>query len=215
MKAIFTVFILGLSFGCGPCLAGCGPLFLAYVAGTGKGISKSIKAYLLFSVSRVFVYLALGLLFFAFGRLILGELSYFSKIVLFLAGLFIIMLGILMALGKGVSSAHCVFLRRRFLERDRKSVVILGIFAGLLPCAPLVSVFTFTGLAAKSAFENLIYSFSFGLGTIVSPLLVLAVLAGLLPGFLNKLKQNYAVIFNIICGLIMVFLGLQLIGRAS
>lgn len=213
MKIFFSMFLLGFALGSGPCLGACGPLFLAYVAGTGKGVLKSLKAYLFFSASRVFVYLVLGLLFFVFGRLAFDRFNYLFKFVLFAAGLFIILLGLLMASGKEIKSFPCGLLRRHIFEKDAKSIIILGLFAGLLPCAPLVTMLTFTGLVAKSAFENLLYSFSFGLGTAISPLIVLAGLAGLLPNFLNRFKGIYAAVFNITCGLIMIFLGIQLIWR--
>jgi sulfite exporter TauE/SafE len=214
IKIIASSFVLGLALGSGPCLAGCGPLFLTYVAGSGKGVSKSIKAYLLFSASRIFVYLALGLLFFVFGRLVFAKLGYFLKFILSGAGFFVILLGVLMALGKEVNYAGCAFLRKHIFEKDIKSIILLGLFAGLLPCAPLITMLTFTGLAAKSALNNLLYSFSFGLGTAVSPLIILAALTGLLPNFLNKVKAKYIMVFNLICGLIMVALGIQLIWRA-
>ena len=202
-----------MAFGCGPCLASCGPFVLTYLAGTAKGVFKAIGAYLLFSLSRIAVYLILGLLTFFLGRLIFERFNYLFKFILSGAGAFIILLGLLMLLGKEIKLAPCAFLRRNILEKDRENIIILGVFTGLLPCAPLISALAYAGLIAKNGFENLLYTFSFGLGTAVSPLVILAALTGLLPNFIKQLKGSYGRIFNIICGLIMIILGAQLIWR--
>ncbi len=215
IRIIASSFVLGMALGCGPCLASCGPLLLTYLAGTGKNVLKSIGAYLLFSFSRIFVYLILGLLVFFLGRYIFERFNYFFRFILVGAGVFIILLGILMLLGKEMNSTLCAFLQRNMLEKDRKSIIILGILAGLLPCAPLITVLAYAGLTAKNGLENLLYTFAFGLGTTISPLIILAALAGLLPNFLKRFKKNYAQVFNIICGLIMILLGSQLFRRTS
>jgi len=213
IKMVANSFVLGIAMASGPCLASCGTLLLTYLAGTGKSVFKAIAAYLLFSLSKILVYLVLGLLAFFLGRLIFEKFSYLFNVILFGAGVFIILLGLLMFLGKEINSAPCAFLRRNILEKDRKNIVILGLFSGLLPCAPLVTLLAYAGLISKNGLENLGYTFSFGLGTTISPLLILAALTGLLPNFLKRLKGSYGRIFNIICGLIMVILGSQLIRR--
>ncbi|MFA7653333.1 MAG: sulfite exporter TauE/SafE family protein [Candidatus Omnitrophota bacterium] len=211
IRTIASSFILGLSFGWGPCLASCGPLILAYVAGTKKNVFKGLGAYLLFSLSRISVYLVLGALFFLLGRLVFEKLTFFYRPISITAGAFIILLGMLMLLGKSTNLAPCNFLQRNILENDRKSLIILGLAIGILPCAPLVTILTYAGLTAQNAFENLLYIAAFSLGTCLSPLLLLVALAGLLPGFLKGMESNYVKLFKAICGLIIVIMGLQLI----
>ncbi len=211
IKTIASSFILGLSFGWGPCLASCGALLLSYIAGTGKNISKGITAYLLFSLSRIFVYLVLGLAVFFSGRFIFERSFNLFRLISIGAGVFVILLGVLMISGKAANIIPCFFLHRHLLEKDNKSIIILGLIMGILPCAPLVSMLTYAGLISRNGFENLLYIFSFGLGTIVSPLLILAGLTGLLPKLWNNTKAGYEKAFNVVCGLIMAILGLQLI----
>jgi sulfite exporter TauE/SafE len=88
---------------------------------------------------------------------------------------------------------------------------MLGLIIGILPCAPLITVVSYIGLIAKHWFNTVIYSLSFGLGTVFSPLLVLLIFTGLIPKFIKK-ERIYR-IFNLACGLIIVFLGVQLIRR--
>ena len=213
IKTAISSFILGLSFGWGPCLASCGPLLLAYVAGTQKNVFKGLGAYVIFSLSRVSVYLVLGALFFSLGRLIFERLSSFYGPILITAGVFVILLGALMFLGKSISLAPCKFLHRNIVEKDSKSLVILGLVIGILPCAPLLTILTYAGLTAQNALENLLYILAFSLGTCLSPLLIFVALAGLLPAFLKNTGNNYVKLFNIICGLIIMVMGLQLIRR--
>ncbi|MDD5154892.1 MAG: hypothetical protein PHF11_00175, partial [Candidatus Omnitrophica bacterium] len=66
-------------------------------------------------------------------------------------------------------------------------------------------------LVSKTWAQALVYCLAFGLGTVISPLLVLAVLSGLIPRFLLKQKEAYYKVVAFICGLIMVFLGINLI----
>jgi sulfite exporter TauE/SafE len=147
---------------------------------------------------------------FAKERLFIGPLF---KYIIILGGFFIVIVGLLMLLGKRWEFKLCQFLYKNILEHDKKSIVILGIIIGILPCAPLLAILSYTGLIAKSWLEAVLYSFSFGLGTFMSPLILLVMLAGAIPKFLLDKKEIYKV-FSFVCGLIIVFLGIQLIRRA-
>ncbi len=213
IKAAVSIFILGLSFGWGPCLVSCGPLLISYVAGTKKSVFKSISSYLLFSLARVLAYLALGLLVFFLGKFVFEKFGSLFRVILLSAGLIIILIGVLVSLGKSWEVFPCLFLRRHLLEQDKKSVFIFGLVTGLMPCGPLIVVFTYTGLISKNLLQNIGYISFFGLGTVISPLAALVVFAALIPKFLESKKQVYLNIFNIICGLIIIFLGAQVIRR--
>ena len=209
LKTFGSIFFLGLSFGAGPCLASCGPLVLSYIAGTKKDVFRGCTVYLLFSAARITTYVILGLAVFYFGRFaeqrLFGNTLY--RYLVFLGSLFIIFCGILISLGKKIKFPPWQFFYRHFLERDKKSIVLLGLLIGFLPCAPLIAVFSSLGLVSKSWLECIGYSISFGLGTLISPLLLLAIIAGAIPAFLN---QRVYRVFSFICGLIIIALGLQL-----
>jgi sulfite exporter TauE/SafE len=199
-----------LSFGIGPCLASCGPLLLAYVAATRKNIIKSIAAYLLFSLGRVCVYLVLGLLVFLCGHAITKYIPlYLSRYIFIFAALFIIALGFLVAIGKSWEHGFCRLAQDFFLKKDGKTVIALGFVIGIIPCAPLISTVSYIGLVAKNIWQSLIFSIIFGLGTVVSPLFVLVVFAGLIPKFIRE--EKFIRIFNLVCGLVIIFLGLRLL----
>lgn len=217
---------MGLAFGSGPCLASCGPILISYIAGSKKSVLRGINVYLLFSLARLAAYLLLGLLIFFSGKFIIGAwLGRFSRYIYLAAGSFLIMLGLLLAWGIGLGPLRilrqpawleksCCLLHKKLIMRDKKSVFMMGLAVGVLPCAPLLALFGYLGLVSRTWIEALVYSLCFGLGTALSPLLILSAAAGLIPRFLAGQKEGYQKIFIFICGLIIVFLGIRLITRA-
>ena len=210
-KAGLSFFVMGLLFGSGPCLSSCGPLLVSYFAGRRKSLGSGLVFYLLFSSGRIFVYLFLSLALFFFGRLAVENVFFrrFSKYIFILSAAFLVFIGAALATG-GERLKFCRPFYSNFIEKDKKSAFLLGFFAGLIPCAPLFAVFSYAGLISRSLGLAFVSSLSFGLGTILSPLLLMALMAGAIPGFLLKRSKAAEAAFNLICGLIIVLLGLRL-----
>ncbi len=214
-KIIISLFLTGLLFGSGPCIASCGPFLITYIAGTKKTISKGVMVYILFSVARISVYVALSLAIFFLSRFAIERLlGGLYKYVLILGGGFIIIIGLFMVFGKKLEFNFWQSLYKNLLERDKKSIFTVGLIIGLLPCAPLLSILSYVGLISRTWLSSLLYSLSFGIGTFVSPLIMLTILAGIIPRIFLEKKAIYSSIFSLICGLTIIFLGIQLILRA-
>jgi sulfite exporter TauE/SafE len=214
-KIIISLFLTGLLFGSGPCVASCGPFLITYVAGTKKNVARAVIVYFLFSVARISVYAGLGLGVFFLSRFAVDSmLSSLHRYVFVSGGAFIIAIGLFMTLGKRLKFGFWHAWRKNILEHDKKSVLLAGLIIGLLPCAPLLSVLAYVGLVSRTWDASLIYSLSFGVGTLASPLILLTVLAGLIPRILLEKKAEYYPVFSFICGAIIIFLGAQLILRA-
>jgi sulfite exporter TauE/SafE len=215
MVILINLFLSGLLFGSGPCIASCGPILISYIAGTKKDISNSLLVYLLFSLGRVFVYISFSILIYSVGAFFterfLGNISKYS---IAFGGLFIIVVGLLMLLGKSLKFKSCRILENKLLDQDKKTVITLGLVVGLIPCAPLLAVLSYIGLVSKTWMNSLLYSLSFGLGTLLSPLILLAMLAGLIPRWIKNKNSVYNHLFNFVCGLIIVILGVRLLIRA-
>lgn len=210
-----TFFLFGLSFSSGPCLTSCGPVFTSYVLGTKKNILNSLYAYVLFSLSRISAYLVIGLFFFFLGELLTDSfLQGISRYVFILGGSFIVIMGILMILSVRLESKACPAFIKNFLLRDKKNILILGLIIGFLPCAPLFAVFSSTILVSNNWGVFLLHLLFFGLGTLLSPLLLIVFFAGFIPKFFLNKKPVYARILNMLCGIIMLVLGSQLIMKA-
>lgn len=216
IKILISLFLTGLLFGSGPCIASCGPLIISYVAGTGKNITKGLLTYIVFSLSRITAYFILALLIFFLGRFTVERFAAdYSKSIFTLGGIFIIFVGALMVLGKHLAFGFLNFkkIQNFILWKDVKSIILLGLIIGFLPCAPLIAVLSYIGLISKSWPNSILYSFSFGAGTFLSPLILLVMLTGLIPKLFTARLTIYYRLFNIICGLIIIFLGIQLVYR--
>lgn len=208
---LVSLFLSGVLFGSGPCIASCGPILISYIAGTGKTLRQGLSSYFIFSFSRILVYLVLGVAVSYLGRLIIEKsIEAFSKYIFIFGGGFIILIGILTALGRNTGEKYCLFLRNKFVRKDKKSLIVLGLIIGLLPCLPLLAIFSYIGLVSHSWLESLFYSLSFGLGTIISPLIGLVMLSSLLARFVKGAMNS---IFNVVCGVVIIFLGIWMFSR--
>lgn len=207
--------ILGLQFGVGPCVASCGPILASYIAGTKKGIFEGFRVYLVFSLARISVYLALSSVIFWLGSFALERFfGEYARYIIILGGIFIIIVGIFVALGKKFKSGICRFMQRNILENDPKSVIILGLIAGITPCAPLIAALSFVGFISKTWSQSLLYGLSFGIGTFISPLIFLSMFAGFISKIIKDKDILYARVFNLACAGMIVFLGIKLLRKA-
>ncbi len=170
--------------------------------------------YLLFSLSRIFIYMCLGILVFLLGQAVIEyKFASAAKYFFISGGLFITVIGVLVAFGKDTKHLFCKKFQEFFLNKDSKTVLIFGLIVGILPCAPLISVLSYIGLVAKHWVDALLYSLFFGLGTFVSPLLILVIFSSAVTKAVMY-KNNYSRIFNFVFGIIIIYLGVQLILRS-
>jgi len=214
LRVALSLFLYGLFFGSGPCLISCGPILISYIVGTNKNTPRGMKDYLLFSLARLFVYIVLALVVFFLGSFTLERLlGRCSKYVFILGGGFIVFVGIAMVLGRKLEFKLFPFIQKSIRANNKPSVMMLGLIVGLLPCAPLLAVLSYIGLISKSWFSSLLYGLSFGLGTFLSPLILLIALTGFIPKLLVTRQAVYSRIFSFICGLILILLGVQLMTR--
>lgn len=193
------IFLQGFLAGAGPCTLICAPIVIPYIAGTQKTWQGGLRAVLIFNLTRLFVYTVLG------G--VVGYLGYYlfcllqsriwEKIIWSCAGIFIIALGILMMIGKEFKNPLC-----SLLQKKESNMILLGLVVGVSPCLPLLGVLTEIMFIADKFYQGWLLGLAFGLGTLISPLLVLGTLAPLVPLKTQRL--------NFVCGLLLVLAGLSL-----
>lgn len=209
-RVSLELFLSGVLLGAGPCLLSCGPILLSFLTGAKKTVKASIVAYVVFSCARIVAYLFLSIVIFWAGKIfteaILGGLSRYMLISL---GAVLLLLGILIVSDVSkLKNRWCTFFSRHLIEHDKKSIVVVGLLIGLIPCGPFVGILSYIGLIAKTWQASVGYSVLFGLGTFVSPLILLVVATGFLP----KLVSHYAGYYRfarIISGIILMWLGLR------
>jgi sulfite exporter TauE/SafE len=210
---LIAFLVQGFVVGAGPCLFVCAPILLPYLAGTRRTWQEGLKATLIFGLTRLMIYSLLGGVVGYVGYYIFKFAFYnriWGKYLWTFAGSFIILLGILIILGKWMKNPLCRFLQKHALENSAGSMVILGIVIGLSPCLPLLAILTEVMFLAKDFFQGFFYGFAFGIGTVISPLLLLGALAPLIPAKLFK-SELASRIFSIICGILLILIGIYII----
>ncbi len=214
-RVTLSLFFSGLFLGSGPCLAICGPVLISYIVATRLNTKQAIGAWFLFSISRICVYILLGIAIFSIGDLLVRQnLTLVTKYVSLIGGAAIILAGILTILRISIiPSQICSSFSNRMANRYlRIQPIALGSIMGLLPCMPLLAVLSYIGLIALNWKSCLSYCLIFGLGTAISPLVRLVLGVGVIPGLLHGKPKVYS-LFQLLSGLIIVFFGIQLISR--
>ncbi|HAJ56876.1 MAG TPA: hypothetical protein DCL35_03795 [Candidatus Omnitrophica bacterium] len=213
LRVTASLFFTGLVLGYGPCLLSCGPLLVSYITATKKSGISGLKVYLIFSATRLFVYLVFGILVGLFGERLLHRLFESSALALLflLFGGFLAVLGALIMSGKSDIENKCSSFIHRYVEPEGiKNVIIFGLVVSLSPCLPLMGVLGFIALLSDTWAKGAMYMSAFAFGTIVSPLIILSVTAGWAARHLSR-HSNIMRIVRLICGFMICLLGINLI----
>jgi sulfite exporter TauE/SafE len=211
-RTLWSLFITGLFLGYGPCLLSCGPLLVSYIAATKKSGASGLKTYLIFSVTRLFVYVLFGVLAGAFGERVIPRVieSDVLRILFFLFGLFLLALGWTLIFERLRLSRFCEGgTPRRFKPQDTGNVIFMGLVVAMSPCLPLLAILGYIALISDTCLKGAAYMTSFGLGTLISPMILLSFSAGWVA---QRVKQHPEILRRIrmICGGVIVFLGVHL-----
>ena len=206
------LFGIGFSLGiAGPCLLTCAPL-VAYVAGRRLSFLQGLSDILIFLLGRFLAYLLLGYIAgFSGTYLRILATGVFAPWLRLLAGTVIILMGVYVGVGQKVTDKLCP--ARLGKVTGIGSLFLLGIIIGISPCPPLVSLLIELAVVSKSGLDALTYALFFGLGTFISGLLTLGVLGGLFNWLPAKLfhSPNSRFVFRMLCALLLIMLGLNLI----
>jgi hypothetical protein len=205
----FSLFITGIIMGSGPCLLSCGPILLSYIAGTKSSALQGLKCWAVFSLSRllstIFLSFLAGLVGTALFRRFYWEVS--GYIIWGITGLFIMFLGFMVFMGFHAKLRVCDILGNAAAQRDKNSVMALGILVGLLPCVPLVGVLSYIAMISTRYYHGIFMGAAFGFGVIISPLIFASMIAGAIPGLKIFQNSNRVIIFQKVCGIILMILG--------
>ncbi|RJO65731.1 MAG: sulfite exporter TauE/SafE family protein [Candidatus Omnitrophota bacterium] len=220
MNEFIKIFIAGITLGNGPCLFICIPIILPYIGGLPQqgagspGWKTGLKLTAIFSISRLFAYSLLGFLSVIFYRFVFGLLGSKGIYLHLILGILIILIGLFYLLNINqnliLSNPLCAFLRAKVAEKSKFNMVLFGLLVGFSPCAPLLAVLTYIAATAKDSLWGLLGGFSFGLGTLVTPLIPLGTLAGFI---IDKIKKFPRAILTIraLSAAILIYFGVRLI----
>ncbi len=128
-------------------------------------------------------------------------------------GILIVSSGAALLFKNNLQESLCSRFVKSCFGGSARPAVIMGVVLGALPCLPLVTVFSYIGFASKSPLASILYSLSFGIGTVLSPLLIMS--AG--AGFIGKIFQDnikFVRVLNYCSAIIIIVLGLQILLNA-
>jgi sulfite exporter TauE/SafE len=208
-----AAFAVGLSYGFVFCTSACLPYLASYIAGIGAGFREGIFVTLLYNSGRVTAYALIGAAIGLF-KIILSDqiLSSFQTYSSFAFAFVTIVIGVNILL-KSRQTLHscdnCVPTGKTNLtlnSTNRKfdfRAFSLGLSRGLIVCPPLLLLLVTYSTAFATQFDSLIVAILFGIGTALSPMLIVAGVTGWL---LNK-APHFRRWISILGGVFLVVLG--------
>lgn len=202
------LFLSGLILGSGPCLSFCAPILFSYVSVFKTSSRKAFFSYAVFSAGKIFSYMLLGALCGVFSGVLKSRIfeKYLDLIYLSL-GAFILVLGISTVALKGpLRNKYCLALHKGNI----RNVGVLGFLTGFAPCLPLLGVLDYIVIISHSWIQATVYAFVFGVGTILSPLILLVVFLGKVTGKLEE-SQKIQTVVRVISGIILCSFGAGII----
>jgi len=207
-------FVGGLFFGLGYCTASCLPVVAGYIAGVGSGFKQSVKLTVIFNGGRVIAYSLIGAIIGLFSGLLqffvtaeaISPFQIYSSLAF---GLVTVAIGVVLLFQSRKSTCNCPAPYAQVAaNRMRRFGVDFGAFSlgftrGLIVCVPLILILT-TTMTLVNPTGSIAIGLLFGLGTSISPILILGGVTGWL---LNKapLFRKWIAIAG---GVILIILGI-------
>ena len=188
-------FTIGLFYGLVVCTSSCLPYVTGYIAGVGAGFRKGVKITFIFNSGRILAYALIGGLIGLFSGLVtlvvpeaaVSPFQIYSSLVF---GVVTAIIGVNILL-KAPKPTDCNLNGREGRVAKGKlgrfgfdwKAFTLGLTRGLIICPPLITLLLLYALPFSSPVGSVVLAILFGLGTTLSPILVLGGITGWL---LNK-----------------------------
>ena len=181
---------IGLIYGTIFCTSECLPIIASYIAGTGAGFRKGIVITLIYNSGRLSSYAIIGGIVGLIGgsvNFLLDEaaLASFRGYSVYVLGIITILIGIHMLIGtrkKSACTKECDSIDEWKVGRTDFRAFTLGLSRGLIICPPLFALLAYS-IPFATPLDSLALAVLFGLGTTLSPMLILGGVTGWL---LNK-----------------------------
>ena len=186
---------------------------IPYVIGTQKTWAGGLKAVLTFSLARILPYIILSALSAGIGQYLINRFyqTQSSLFIYIATGSLIVILGIVILLGKSGHVHSCGGLFKKIgSEKGIWQMITLGFLVGFAPCAPLFAVLTFIAFNAQNMAHGALLGLVFGIGTLVSPLILIAPLVGRISQLMQKNPLTQVVVSRL-SGVVLLYLGANML----
>jgi len=207
-------FVTGLLYGLAYCTASCLPVVASYIAGVGLGFRQSIKITVIFNGGRIVAYTMIGMFIALFSGLMgffvsesaITPFQVYSSIIF---GVVTIIVGAMLMwqTRKRKTSYTCKTDIPRVVTRIKRYGIGFGAFAlgftrGIVICAPLILMLT-ASLTLVDPLGSVAIAALFGIGTSISPILVL----GGVTGWLLEKAPLFRKWISIAGGIVLILIG--------
>ncbi|MBW1963349.1 MAG: sulfite exporter TauE/SafE family protein [Deltaproteobacteria bacterium] len=207
-----TSLFMGIAAGLGHCGVVCTPFVSTYIMGSREGSMAGLNSFITFTVGKVFMCGVLGLAAGCIGTAFLntGNLRYVSTI----HGAVMISIGLLMLIGPVCLRCEKTeeknrmpgFLLRRFTFNSTTHLFVMGMAFAVIPCQPMGAMLLYS-LRMPSVISSSILMILFGIGTAISPLIIISAAAGWFSKKIKSKAPHHRMLFQRVSGMILILLG--------
>lgn len=208
-----AAFTLGLSYGLVFCTSACLPYVASYIAGIGAGFRKGVIVTLFYNSGRVTAYALIGAAIGLFKIMISNQmLSSFQTYSSFAFAIVTIAIGVNILFKNKQTLQTC----NNCIPKDKTNLTLhrmndkfdfhafsLGLSRGLIVCPPLLLLLVTYSAAFTTPFDSFIIAILFGIGTALSPILLVAGITGWLLAKAPHFKKW----ISILGGVLLVVFG--------
>jgi len=223
---IMSALIIGIIYGATFCTLTCSPFIASYIIGTDRGTRRGMWLSIIFNTGRVATYAMLGLVVGLAGGSLLVE-GVYAQWGALIFGATVAGIGLWIALRRRTPAAGCGCspdaswtdrMRYRMVPKEgdggELSAAGMGLLIGLIPCPPLIALLVFAGVVGSAAM-GVTLGLVFGIGTLISPLIIVAGAAG---WFSDRVARDAPLMtsgIRRVGGLMLVLLGIWTIYNAA
>ena len=181
-------FAVGVLYGLAFCTSACLPYIASYIAGIGAGFRKGVIITLIYNSGRITAYALVGGLIGVLSgvfRLVINETTFssFQEYSSYAFGIVTLAIGVNILRKNRSASCECNSKEAETLDNASKSrrfdvrVFTLGLSRGLVVCPPLLMLLLYS-VPFAAPVDSFAVAVLFGLGTALSPLLLLGGVTG-------------------------------------
>ena len=208
-----TALLIGITSGMSHCSVVCAPVVSTYIMGAREGTLKGLRAFAVFTVGRVFVCAVLGLASGYIGTTLFSvesDLQYVRLVyssVLILVGLLMFVRPVCTNCRQSKEKIRVFdFFSRRLAFNPTAHLLIMGMTFAIIPCPPMGAALLYS-LEMPSVIYSGILMALFGIGTAISPLIIICALSGWFSKKIKTEVPHYRMLFQRLSGAILILLG--------
>jgi sulfite exporter TauE/SafE len=204
--------VFGLLYGLTFCASSCLPYIISYIAGIGAGFKQGVTATTIYNSGRIVAYAIIGTLVGLISTTVSEDFfSSYQQYSAFAFSIITVLIGATILMKKQNSTCDCKeqkpdrFGIAKLTDRFDIRAFFMGFSRGFILCPPLVALLVYA--ATFGQINPAVMAVLFGVGTAISPLLIL----GGATGWLLKKAPLFTKWLSKIGGIALVLMGLSVL----